>query len=68
MRTRRGIVSDEDRMGFRDTECCYHNGYNQLVWYGNGMEWNERELECGEIVCRTAVIGVWMNTVWEKWI
>ena len=32
------------------------------------MEWNERELECGEIVRRTAVIGVWMNTVWEKWI
>ena len=68
MRTREERVSDEDGMGFRDAECGYHNGYNRLVCCGDGMEWNGCELECGEIVRRTAVIGVWMNTVWEKWI
>ena len=68
MRTRGGIVSDEDRMGFRDVECGYQNERNQLVCCGDGIEWNDCEMECGEIVRRTAVIGVWMNTVWEKWI
>lgn len=58
MRTRGGIVSDEDRMGFRDVECGYQNERNQLVCCGDGMERNEREMECGEIVRRTAVTGL----------
>ena len=51
-------MSDEDGMGFRDVECGYQNERNQLVCCGDGIEWNDCEMECGEIVRRTAVTGL----------